>query len=132
MPYMRMTTDEPDGNLQTLLNYAYDNDHETYLRYAGGRKAVPLALYIELEAHKRGCTDVRREDIIDGDACFMCDDCPLAVLNAVATQAAELRARLKEYEDTGLSPADFKKARTTAELGAMIKHAAQEARGRKK
>ena len=121
--YMRLTTDKPDGNLQTLLNYAYDNDHETYLRYAGGRKAVPLALYIEQEAHAQGCKDVTADGVRDGDDCFMCDGCVLAILNAVATQAAELRARLKEYEDIGGPPRSVKHL---AELGRSLLETAKE------
>lgn len=123
MPYMRMTTDEPDGNLQTLLNYAYAHDHETYLRYAGGRQAVPLALYIEQEAHAQGCKDVTAEGVRDGDDCFMCDGCVLAILNAVATQAAELRARLKDFEDIGYGPAELEHL---AKLGAQLTETAKE------
>lgn len=111
---MRMTADKPEGNLYILLNYAYAEGGETYLRYAGGRSSVKLAEYIEAEAHTRGCKEVTAEDVRSGDECLECEDCPLAVLNAVATQAAELRARLMAFEDIGLSPQELAKAAALA------------------
>lgn len=121
--YMRMTTDAPEDNLHTLLNYAYAKDMEVYLRYAGGRQDVPLALYIETEAHAQGCKDVTRQGVIDGDDCFECDGCVLAILNAVATQAAELRERLKQFEDIGYSPKELERL---AALGAQLTQEAKE------
>lgn len=43
------------------------------------------------------------DDVMNGSCAEGCD-CVLSVLYAVAVQAAELRERLKQYEDTGLMP----------------------------
>ena len=94
----RLTTDTPQTNMEILANYAYAKDKEVRLIYGDGNEDVALADYIADHAKEDfGCT-VRREDVLNRDSCWECD-CPLAALNAVATQAAELRSRLKKYED---------------------------------
>lgn len=94
----RLTTDTPQTNMETLANFAYAKDKEVRLTYGDGLEDVALADYIADHAKENfGCT-AHREDVLNGDSCWECD-CPLAVLNAVATQAAELRSRLKRYED---------------------------------
>lgn len=94
----RMTTDTPQTNMETLMNFAYAKDKEVHLTYGDGMEDVTLADYIVDHAKSDFECAVNREDVINGDSCWECD-CPLAVLNAVATQAAELRAKLKKYED---------------------------------
>ncbi len=94
----RMTTDTPQTNMEILANFAYAKDKEVHLTYGDGMEDVTLADYIVDHAKSDFECAVNREDVINGDSCWECD-CPLAVLNAVATQAAELRAKLKKYED---------------------------------
>jgi hypothetical protein len=84
--------------METLMNFAYGKDKEVHLTYGDGMEDVTLADYIVDHAKSDFECAVNREDVINGDSCWECD-CPLAVLNAVATQAAELRAKLKKYED---------------------------------
>ena len=100
----RMTTDTPQNNLESLLNYAFAENKRVVLRYADGEENKDLCEYISDKARAMGC-DLSPEDIMDG-GCMECD-CVLAVLYAVATQAAELRAKLKRYEDTGLEPEEI-------------------------
>ena len=38
----RLTTDHPDGNFETVLNYVYGKDGVAYLRSDGERDDVPL------------------------------------------------------------------------------------------
>ena len=97
LPGGRLTTDDPTNNTQTMLNYAYAKDGRVFLRYGDGEEDIDLCEYISREAAGKHCRPTP-EEIMDG-ACLECD-CPLAILYVVATQAAELRARLKEYEDT--------------------------------
>lgn len=92
----RLTTDNPTNNTQQMLNYAYDKDGRVFLRYGSGEEDIDLCDYIAQEATTIHCHP-SPEDVLEG-ACLDCD-CPLAILHVVATQAAELRARLKEYED---------------------------------
>lgn len=94
----RLTTDNPEGNLETMLNYAYAKDSEVVLRFAAGKKDISLCDYMEIAA-KNQCEGLKAEDYMEG-ACIECDcACPFGILYAVATQAAELRSRLMEYED---------------------------------
>lgn len=97
----RLTTDNPLGCLQTMLNYAYDKDGNVYLRYGDGEEDINLCEYISRVAKEKGCFYTAQE-ILD-EACTECD-CEMAILYCVATQAAKLRARLAAYEDSGLSP----------------------------
>lgn len=105
----KYVTDEPKTNLETMLNYAYAKDWKVYLRYAGGREDIDLCCYIsEMAMEEHGCK-IAPEDLIEG-GCMECD-CELAILYTVAGQAAELRARLKAYEDTGLTPEEIQNSK---------------------
>ena len=96
----RLTTDHPKTNTEVLLNYAQARDREVVLLYADGRTNVNLYEYIAKLATEKGCF-CTADDVRDGGACSCeCDcDCEVLILNTVAIQAAELRARLKYYED---------------------------------
>lgn len=48
------------------------------------------------------------DDVMNGSCLEGCD-CVLSVLYTIAVQAAELRERLKQYEDTGLMPDEVEK-----------------------
>ena len=96
MKYERLTTDKPYNNLTSMLNFAYAKDGDVYLRYADGEEDKRLVDYIAKIAKEKGCEHTA-DDILD-DGCVECD-CEVAVLHAVAIQAAELRARLAELED---------------------------------
>lgn len=107
----RLTTDNPVTNLESLMNYAYVDNGQVYLRYADGQEHIALAEYIFNIASDKGCHVSSPNAVLDGD-CMECD-CVVAVLNVVAIQAAELRARLKRYEDVE------EKALTTAAKGSV-------------
>lgn len=97
----RLTTDNPMSNVSAMLNFAYAKDKRVTLRCLnGGEVDVDLCDYIEKQCRELGfdCC-VCAPDVMEG-ACMECD-CVLAVLNIVAIQAAELRARLMIYEDAG-------------------------------
>ncbi len=96
LPGGRLTTDNPTNNTQRMLNYAYDKDGRVFLSYGNGEEDIDLCDYISQEAADKGC-HYTPEEVMEG-ACVECD-CPLAILYCVAVQAAELRGRLKEYED---------------------------------
>ena len=92
----RLTTDNRETNLQTLLNYAYAKDHAVYLVFGNDEDNIPLDEYIAHEACEHGCNQTAKS-VMEG-GCMECD-CPIAILNAVSIQAAELRARLMMIED---------------------------------
>lgn len=91
----RQTNDNPQTNMETLLNYAYDKDENVHLRYADEKYDVALHEFIA-----KNCPAEESADEIMEGACFECDvDCTYGLINSIAIQAAELRGRLKEYED---------------------------------
>lgn len=92
----RLTTNNPQTNFQTLMNYAYAKDGRVCLRHADGQDEKDLCEYIASRSPEM-CGGVTQESVMDG-ACMECD-CPLGILNTVAIQAAELRSRLKLLED---------------------------------
>lgn len=94
----RLTTDKPSNNTETMLNYAYAKEGEVRLRYANGKEGIRLTEYLSCLAQEIGCESATEENILHGDVCSGCD-CEVAILNVLAIQAAELRERLKKYED---------------------------------
>lgn len=94
----RLTTDNPQGNFETMMNYAYAKDGNVTLRYGAGKDDIDLCEYMETVA-KCQYSGLTANDYMES-ACLECDrDCPFGILYAVSTQAAELRARLKVFED---------------------------------
>ena len=93
--YKRLTTNEPQSNVETMLNYAHSKDKEVFIYDEQGNE-VKLTEYIAKHAQEE--CEVTAEDVMEG-CCFECMDCPLGILNTIAIQAAELRHRLSELED---------------------------------
>lgn len=111
----RLTTDKPHGNFETMMNFAYAKNGEVWIRGAGGDGGdMKLNEYIfdVLQDDKYNCEVDHPGDVPEFclDACF----CELGALFAAATQAAELRARLAAYEDTGLEPEEVEVAKKIA------------------
>lgn len=94
----RLTTDKPSNNTEAMLNYAYAKDGYVHLSYADGEEDVRLTEYLCRAAQEIGCEFATEENILNGDTCLECD-CKVSILNVLAIQAAELRERLKKYED---------------------------------
>lgn len=97
----RLTTDNPTNNIEALLNFARAENGRVVLSYANGEEEKDLCEYVAEVAREKGC-NLTSVGVMNG-SCLECD-CELAILYVVAVQAAELRARLKAYEDTGLKP----------------------------
>lgn len=111
----RLTTDNPRGNLEVALNMFYAKDGETWVRGGGPGpeyKDVSLFSFTRnlIKAHIPGA------DIPDDDnelSVMMCEwlfddvdsaEGTIATLYTAAWAYAELRHKLKAYEDTGLTP----------------------------
>lgn len=94
----RLTTSNPDSNASQLLNYAYSEDGRVKLAYAGMKHNADLCEYISGEAGDAGLSCAPSPDDVMEGGCMECD-CVFGVLNNVAIQAAELRARLMMIED---------------------------------
>lgn len=96
----KLITEDIQTSGQFIMNCAYAHGGEVWLHAANDGFDITLASYIANKAKVLGC-DITREDVLKGDSCGIdCDcDCPLWVLNVVAIQAAELRERLRSYEE---------------------------------
>lgn len=93
----RLTTDTPTNITENMLNFAFADNGAVKLRYGRGKENIDLCEYLEDFASDDCC--VSAHDILEG-TCLECDcDCNLQVLYVCAIQAAELRERLKYYEN---------------------------------
>lgn len=93
----RLTTDTPKGNFDKLMNFAFAKDYKAMLSYADGEENVELHAYVSKLAKQKGI-NLSPEDIME-DGLMDYPDEDFSVLYYCAVQAAELRARLKLYED---------------------------------
>lgn len=94
----RLTRREPENNAQQMLNYAYASETRVKLAYAGFTHGADLCEYIAGQAADMGLTCAPTPAEVMEGACAECD-CVLGILNNVAIQAVELRARLMMIED---------------------------------
>lgn len=101
----RLTTDKPVGITERMLNFAYCDNGRVKLLCAEGKDNIDLCEYVAYRATSMGCC-LTDDDVMAG-ACLEGCDCPLSTLYTIAVQAAELRERLKQYENTGLMPEEM-------------------------
>lgn len=111
----RLTTDRPEGNVQSTLNLFYIKDKETWIRGGGPApeyKDVTLDDFMRRMIKERN-VDVKAPEDWQAFSCMMAEwlmDEPesetgmLAMMYAAAWGFAEIRERLKRYEDTGAMP----------------------------
>jgi hypothetical protein len=114
----RLTTNCPDNNLDAAMNLFYIKDSETWVRGGGDgpdypdirlydfiRKAAKILLPdLDFPMDDDGVDYAMGELLLDGP------DEPtglLALLYTAAWSYAELRGRLMQYEDTGLTPEEI-------------------------
>lgn len=120
----RLTTDAPKNNLESALNMFYAKDGETWVLRGGPEPAyadVTLFDYIRSAilnnySERAPILNLDNDDLgmviseswlFDGNATI---EGIIATLYTAGWVAAELRARLKAYEDTGLDPEEIEKA----------------------
>ena len=100
----RLTTDTPDSNFETMLNFVYGKDGWAHIRYDGENEDVPLHEWARKQCLSRWCDEFPAEmpEEIDQEICdcmMDCPDCPVALAYCFASQAVHLRDRLKMYEE---------------------------------
>lgn len=100
----RLTTDNPDGNIETMLNYVYGKDGWAHIRHDGEHEDVNLTDWAKRQCKLQGCDEVWTEtpEKIDERLCDCMMDgpiCPIAMAYCFASQAVHMRTRLKRYED---------------------------------
>ena len=117
----RLTTDNPKDNIQTALNLFYAKDGWTWVMGGGPAPEyhdVSLCDYVRsmVKAHTPDA-DIPSDD--DEMSCLMAEwlfdgtdtvEGLIATLYTAGWAFAELRHRLKAYEDTGLEPEDISRA----------------------
>jgi hypothetical protein len=91
----RIVTDEPSGNYQWLHNCTCIIDREVYLKDTEGN--INLVDYCKKECKKVCDVDIDADAEEFGE--YMDCDCIVSRLYHMAVGHAELRARLKYYED---------------------------------
>lgn len=109
----RLTTDTPNGNFETALNFVFSHDGWAYIRAVGELENVPLHDWAKAQCIKHGCEEfpyTTAEDIdeVISDCIMDGGECPVAMAYCFACQAVHLRDRLMRYEDTGYMPTDIK------------------------
>lgn len=111
----RLTTDRPQDNVQSTLNLFYVKDKETWIRGGG---PAPEYRDVSLDDFMRRMIKEKHMDVkVPEDwqefSCMMAEwlmDDPesetgmMALVYAAAWGFAEIRERLKRYEDTGAMP----------------------------
>lgn len=116
----RLTTDDPANsefpNYLTLMNYCTYKNGRAVLCYADCEKNIDLAEYIARKCQVYGetcgihlCSEMTAEEVMDGALMDLGCDCANATMYFCGVQAAENNARLKQYEDTGLTPEEILK-----------------------
>lgn len=100
----RLTTDTPEDNFETMLNFVYGKDGWAHIRHDGETGEVPLTAWARAQCLRHGCGEFPAESAEEIDreicGCMMdCPDCPVALAYCFASQAVHLRDRLKLYED---------------------------------
>lgn len=101
-----LVTDNPEGNYQNLHNMTgIDANKEVYLRDLNGKGDITLVEYCRKECKEQCNVDI--DEGAEEFAEYMDCDCPVSYFYHMAVGHAELRHRLRQYEDTGLSPSDL-------------------------
>lgn len=100
----RLTTDAPEGNFETMLNFVFGQDGWAHIRHDGDTENVPLTRWAKEQCLHRGCVDFLEstpEEIDEAlcDCMMSFTACPIAFAYCFASQAVHLRSRLKLYED---------------------------------
>ena len=116
---MRLTTNNPQGNVSTALNLFYVKDGWTWIRGGGPGPAyadISLNDYVRMIAKEHGLEIAKSSDedeisaemdelLFDGTSTI---DGIIATLYTAGWAFASLRERLSAYEDIGLPPEKIK------------------------
>ncbi|EHQ88258.1 hypothetical protein [Desulfosporosinus youngiae] len=104
--FIRLVTENPQGNYQYLHNMTVIKDKEVFLRDFEGEGDLSLVDYCKRECMERCNTDIDASVEEFGE--HMDCGCPITLIYHMAVGHAELRNRLGQYESSGLSPEDLK------------------------
>ena len=136
----KLVTDHPQNNVEHMLNLAFAKDGEVWIRNgsAHGEKDCTLVDFVKRMCaiygkHYGGCLyDVTLPDCFGddldamGDMMMECsaEGCPIGTTYFAMVQAAELRERLRKYEDHDVMPDEMerlKKCRHECKIDCLLK-----------
>ncbi len=115
--FRRLTTEEPQGNVQWMHNMTGIKNREVYLRDYNGEGDLSLVDYCKKECNERCDIDIDVGAEEFGE--YMYCGCIVAQFYWIAVGHAELRAHLSEYEDSGLS---YKEVKNLQSLNRELVH----------
>lgn len=100
----RLTSNDPQDNFLTAMNYVFAKDGWAHIRHDGEHEDVPLTDWAKAQCIKRGCDKFPGEtaeeiDETVGDCLMDGEGCPVALAYCFSCQASHLRDRLKSIED---------------------------------
>jgi|BarGraIncu00421A_1022006.scaffolds.fasta_scaffold65664_2 hypothetical protein len=100
----RLTTDNPQNNTEMMLNRVFVEEKEVWLRGLGLTDSdIRLMDFCKWHCIENKCAEI--EDICNetlddfGERMMDCEDCSISLLYWFAVGFAEVRNRLKKYED---------------------------------
>ena len=86
----RLTTDNPSGNFETMLNFVYGKDGWAHIRHDGENADVPLTEWARKQCSKEYCIELpERTEDIDTEIC----DCVMRFQIALSRLSTALPAR---------------------------------------
>lgn len=130
-PIMRLTTDNPQDNVENMFNIAFVKDKQVWMRYCGkdDQDCTLVSFIKQICCNINGakcCFALKTDDVKDfSDMMFECavgQLCPIANVYFGLVQAAELRERLKEYEDALPFEQAKELSKTDADINRSINH----------
>ena len=101
----RLTSDQPAGNFETMLNYVFSQEGQAYIRSDGvSEQPMLLTTWIRKQCIAHGCDEFpdgtpEEIDQMICDCALDYSDCPLFLTYTFACQAVHMRDRCKVYED---------------------------------
>lgn len=110
----RLTTDNPQNNIETMMNMVYGKDGWQYIRH--GEEGMPTVDFCLMLCKERNCkmsdydgmSNEAKDEMLCGCAF---ENCPVATIYAALCGFGHVRGRLKMYEDAGMMPPEEGAAR---------------------
>jgi hypothetical protein len=107
--HKRLTTEDPQNNMQVCHNLTKVIDRIVYLRDCSKeRKDISLIDYCRDKCFETCGIECDPDPADFGEIMATCCDCMVSLFYWMAVGHAELRLNLSAYEDTGLSPEEIK------------------------
>lgn len=104
----QLTTDNPQNNIETMMNMIYNKDGWQYIRH--GEDGMLTTDFCLMLCKYQGCENPDIYSLTSNESKdeMLCDcvfeECPIATVYAALCGYGHVRDRLKMYEDAGMTP----------------------------